>query len=41
MDKKNIKKVLEAVKQGDGYVRILTGRYQTTDFDIKIPPYKE
>ena len=39
--KKNIKKVLEAVKQGDGYVRILTGRYQATDFDIKIPPYKE
>ena len=30
-----------AVKQGDGYVRILTGRYQTDDFDIKIPPYKE
>ena len=39
--KKNIKKVLEAVKQGDGYVRILTGRYQANDFDIKIPPYKE
>ena len=39
--KKNIKKVLEAVKQGDGYVRILTGRYQADDFDIKIPPYKE
>jgi len=39
--KKNIKKVLEAVKQGDGYVRILTGRYQTDDFDLKIPPFKE
>ena len=39
--KKNIKKVLDAVKQGDGYVRILTGRFHSTDFDIKIPPYKE
>jgi len=39
--KKNIKKILDAVRSGDGYVRILAGRYQTTDFDIKIPPFKE
>ena len=39
--KKNIKKILDAVRSGDGYVRILAGRYQTSDFDIKIPPFKE
>ena len=38
--KKNIKKVLDAIRSGDGYVRILAGRYQADDFDLKIPPYK-
>ena len=39
--KKNIKKVLDAVRSGDGDVRILAGRYQADDFDIKIPPFKD
>ena len=39
--KKNIRKVLEAVLSGEGYVRILAGRYQAEDFDLKIPPLKK
>lgn len=39
--KKNIKKVLDALKSGDGYIRILTSRYQTSDFDLKVPYYHE
>ena len=35
--KKNIKKVLEAVQSGEGYIRILAGRYNAEDFDLKVP----
>lgn len=38
---KNIKKIFTAMKSGKGYVRIVAERYNDTDFDIKIPPYKE
>lgn len=39
--KKNIKKVLDAVKSGEGYIRILAGRYNAEDFDLKVPPLTE
>ena len=38
---KNMKKIFAAMKSGKGYVRIVAERYNDTDFDIKIPPYKE
>jgi hypothetical protein len=39
--RKMIKKMLKALKSGDGYVRIICAREGTTDFDLKITPYKE
>lgn len=39
--KKNIKKVLDAVRSGDGYIRIIAYRHQADDFDMKISPIKE
>lgn len=34
-----IKKMLKALKTGDGYVRIISARKGAEDFDIKIMPY--
>lgn len=39
--KGKVKKLFKALQSGTGYVRIVTQRYNTTDFDIKITPYKE
>lgn len=38
--KKNIKKILDTVQSGSGYVRICAGRHQAEDFDLKVPPIK-
>ena len=35
--KKNIRKVLEAIQSGEGYIRILADRYQAEGFDLKVP----
>ena len=39
--KGKVKKIFKALQSGKGYVRIVAERFQSTDFDIKIPPYKE
>lgn len=39
--KGKVKKILKALRSDSGYVRIVAERFQRTDFDIKIPPYKE
>ena len=39
--KGKVKKMFKALQSGGGYVRIIAERFQRTDFDIKIPPYKE
>ena len=39
--KGKVKKILKALQSGGCYVRIVAERFQRTDFDIKIPPYKE
>lgn len=39
--KGKVKKIFKVLKGDKGYIRILTERFNNTDFDIKIPPYKE
>lgn len=39
--KGKVKKIFKMLNGGKGYVRIVTERFQTTDFDMKIVPYKE
>lgn len=39
--KGKVKKIFKALQSGNGYVRIVAERFETTDFDIKIMPYKE
>ena len=39
--KGKVKKIFKALQGDKGYVRILTERYNRTDYDIKITPYKE
>lgn len=36
-----IKKMLKALKSGEGYVRIICNRNGADDFDLLIPPYKQ
>ena len=38
--KKKVNKIFKALQSTDGYIRIVAPRYDTVDFDIKIPPYK-
>lgn len=38
--KGKVKKIFKALQSGRGYVRIVAERFNTTDFDIKITPYK-
>lgn len=39
--RKMIKKMLRALKSGEGYVRIICARKGAADFDLKIMPYIE
>ena len=39
--KGKVKKIFKVLQGNNGYVRILTERYNSTDFDIKITPFKE
>ena len=39
--KGKVKKIFKALQSGGGYVRIIAERFQRTDFDLKIPPFKE
>ena len=39
--KGKVKKIFKALQSDKGYVRIVAERFHSTDFDIKIPPYKE
>ena len=39
--KGKIKKIFKVLQGDKGYVRILAERYNRTDFDIKITPFKE
>lgn len=36
--KKKVNKIFKALKSGSGYVRIVAGRYNMSDFDMKIYP---
>lgn len=38
--KGKVKKIFKALQSNSGYVRIVTERFNTTDFDIKIKPYQ-
>lgn len=37
--RKKIKKMLRALKSGEGYVRVVCARKDAADFDLKITPY--
>ena len=39
--KKMVRKIFEALRSGVGYVRIVAPRYDNSDFDIKILPFRE
>ena len=39
--RKMIKKMLRALKSGEGYVRIICARKGAADFDLKIMPYNQ
>ena len=39
--KGKVKKIFKVLQGDKGYVRILTERFNRTDFDIKITPFKE
>ncbi len=39
--KGKVKKIFTALKEGDGFVRIIAPRYDKADFDIKILPIKD
>ena len=41
VQKKKVGKILKTLQSGKGYVRIVAPRYDKTDFDLKIPVYKE
>lgn len=38
--KKKVRKIFEALRSGVGYVRIVAPRYDNSDFDIKVFPFK-
>lgn len=38
--RKDIRKIFKHLKSGKGYVRFLVERYNETDFDLKVTPYK-
>ena len=40
-ERKKLKKMLRALKDGTGYLRIVIPRKSLPDFDMKIMPYKE
>ena len=40
-DKKKIKKMIQALKEGTGKVRIVVSKKDRTSFDITVPPYVE
>ena len=37
--KGKVKKIFKHLQSGKGYVRMVCARYNTTDFDLKIPPF--
>lgn len=39
--RKHLKKMIKALKSGEGSVRIICQRKGASGFDLKIPPYKE
>lgn len=39
--KSKVKKMFKTLQSDGGYIRIVTPRHNTTDFDLKITPYKE
>ena len=39
--RKCLRKMIGALKSGDGYVRIVCTRRGAPEFDLKVPPYKE
>jgi hypothetical protein len=39
--KGKVKKIFKALQSGKGYVRIVCERFNRSDFDIKITPFKE
>lgn len=39
--KKKVRKIFTALRSGKGYVRFVAPRYNKSDFDIKVMPYKE
>ena len=39
--KGKVKKIFKALQSDGGYVRIVAERFQRTDFDLKIPPYRD
>lgn len=40
LGRKDIRKIMSRMKSGKGYVRMVASRYNDTDFDIKVSPYK-
>ena len=38
--KGKVKKIFKHLQSGKGYVRMVCPRFNTTDFDLKIPPFK-
>ena len=38
--KGKVKKIFKQLQSGKGYVRMVCARYNATDFDLKIPPFK-
>lgn len=41
LGRKDIRKIMSRMKSGKGYVRFVVERYNDTDFDIKVTPYKQ
>lgn len=39
--RKKIKKMLRALKSGEGYVRVVCARKDANDLDLKIMPYNK
>ncbi len=40
LGRKDLRKIFKHLKSGKGYVRFLVERYNETDFDLKVTPYK-
>ncbi len=40
LGRSDIRKIIKYLKSGKGYVRFVASRYNDTDFDIKVSPYK-